>query len=243
MVKMIAHRHQYGWTELAKRIDHTLLKPTATLRDYGHLCDDAVAYGFWSVCVPPAYVGMSAARLRGTKVRVCTVVGFPMGFSSSETKRAEAATAIRAGADEIDMVMNIGAFKGGDYDLVSREISEVASECRKEGKTLKVIIECCYLTNEEKALAARLAERNGADYIKTSTGYGKGGATPEDVRLIRSSLSGGAKVKAAGGIGDLASALRMLEAGADRIGTSSGVKIIDEARELARRRPAPALST
>jgi deoxyribose-phosphate aldolase len=220
--------------ELAKHIDHTLLKPTATPSDFLRLFEEARRHGFWSVCVPPSEVKLAAAHMKGSGVRVCTVVGFPLGFSSSRSKREEARLAMDEGADEIDMVMNIGAFKGGDFDTVSGEIRDVSSDCRGVHKVLKVIIECCYLTNEEKVKAARIAESMGADYVKTSTGFGPSGATVEDVTLLRRSLALTTKIKAAGGIGTLAKALDMIRAGADRIGTSSGVAIIEEAARLGR---------
>ncbi|HME19214.1 MAG TPA: deoxyribose-phosphate aldolase, partial [Nitrososphaerales archaeon] len=161
-----------------------------------------------------------------------TVVGFPLGYSAPAIKREEARRAVQDGADEIDMVMNIGAFKGGELSTVRKEIDGVAGVCRTGGKILKVIIECCYLTDDEKAKAARLAERLGADYVKTSTGFGPSGATVDDVALLHRSLAGTAKVKASGGISTLDKALDMIQAGADRIGTSSSVGIMDE---LARR--------
>ena len=214
--------------ELARRIDHTLLKPTALAADYSRLFDEAVEYHFWSVCIPPSRVAMAAAKLKGTGVKVCTVVGFPLGYTSPMTKKEEARNAIAEGADEIDMVMNVGAFRGREFSTVRSEVREVSAVCKGAGKVLKVIIECCYLTNEEKVRAGRLVERLGADYVKTSTGFGPGGATVKDVALLRKSLAGSAKVKASGGIGTLAKALEMLRAGADRIGTSSGVAIMDE---------------
>lgn len=220
-------------SELAKRIDHTLLKPTATGQDVDRLCEEARKFNFWSVCVGPFYVKRAAERLRGSGVRVCAVVGFPLGFSTGRVKLAEAEAAVGDGADEIDMVMNLGAFKSGDHQAVYREIEDIARYCRSEHKVLKVIIECCYLTDDEKSDAGRLAERAGADYIKTSTGFGTGGATVEDVSLLKRSLSGRAKVKASGGIGTLEKALAMIEAGADRIGTSSGAKIMAEWTETA----------
>jgi len=220
-------------SELAKRIDHTLLKPTATKSDIDHLCNEALKFDFWSVCVGPSYVKQAAELLRGSDVKVCAVVGFPLGFSTTKIKLAEAKKAVEDGADEIDMVMNLGAFKSGDYSLVSQEIEDLAMYCRDTKSVLKVIIECCYLTDDEKVNAGRLAERAGADYVKTSTGLGTGGATVEDVSLLKRSLVGTAKIKAAGGIGTLEKALAMISAGADRIGTSSGAKIMAEWTEPA----------
>jgi deoxyribose-phosphate aldolase len=222
-----------GRDELAKRIDHTLLKPYATSSDIDQLCAEAMKFDFWSVCVGSSYVKRAAENLKGSGVKVCAVVGFPLGFSLSTVKLAEAKAAIKDGADEIDMVMNLGAFKSDDYDLVFREIEDMAKYCHAEDKILKVIVECCYLTDDEKAGAARLAARAGADYVKTSTGFGTGGATVEDVALLKKTLAGGARIKAAGGIGSLEKALDMIKAGADRIGTSSGVKIMTEWTETA----------
>lgn len=215
-------------TGLAKMIDHTLLGPTASASDVSRLCDEALAHGFWSVCVGPSHVKLAAQRLKDADVKVCTVVGFPLGYNKTEVKLMEARMAIEEGADEIDMVMNLGAFKSGDYDPVVREVEKTAILCMSNQKVLKVIIECCYLNNEEKVRAARIAERSGAAFVKTSTGFGPSGATVEDVALLKRSLSGGAMVKAAGGISSLERALEMVKAGADRIGTSSGVRIMEE---------------
>ena len=215
-------------SDLARRIDHTLLRPAATSAEFSRLFDEALKYGFWSVCVPPSRVAMAASRLKGTHVKVCAVVGFPLGYSSATTKRDEARRAIKEGADEIDVVMNIGAFKGGELPAVMKEIEGVSAVCKAGGRILKVIIECCYLTDDEKVKAARMVERAGADYVKTSTGFGPGGATAEDVALLHRTLAGTAKVKASGGISTLAKAVEMVKAGADRIGTSSGAAIMEE---------------
>lgn len=214
--------------ELARRIDHTALKPNTTVAEIDRLCDEAIKFRFWSVCVGPYFVRHASLRLTEADVKTCTVIGFPSGFAQPETKLSETQLAIEQGADEIDMVMNVSAFKSKDYYTVTREVESVAHICQTNGKLLKVILECCYLTNEEKALAARNAEGAGADFVKTSTGFGTGGATVEDVRLLKSVLSGNTKVKAAGGIGTAEKAFEMISAGADRIGTSSGVKIIQE---------------
>ena len=214
-------------SELAKYIDYTLLKPTASTEENDRLCEEAKGYGFWSVCIGPEYVKRAASSLRGTGVKVCTVVGFPLGFDAPGVKLVETKDAIDDGVDEVDMVMNLGAFKSGEVDLVSAEIKEVADCCKKNGKLLKVIIECCYLTDEEKAKAARLVERSGADFVKTSTGFGPSGAKVQDVVLLRKNLSR-CRVKAAGGIQTLGQALEMIQAGADRLGTSHGVKIMEE---------------
>jgi deoxyribose-phosphate aldolase len=212
--------------DLAKYIDHTCLVPTATVPDIDRVCDEAVRHNFWSVCIGPSYVKHAAKRLRGSGVKVCSVVGFPLGFTFGRVKLAEAEEEIGAGADEIDMVMNISAFKSEDYTTVSREIEEVAEFCHSCGRLLKVIVECCYLTDEEKVRAAQLAERAGADFVKTSTGLGPSGATSKDVSLLKRALTGTTRVKAAGGIRTLDDVLGMIIAGADRIGTSSGAKIM-----------------
>ncbi len=225
---MLAPGGQFDWSQLEKRIDHTLLKPTATSADFARLFDEAAGYGFWSVCVPPSRVEAAANRLKGTGVRVCTVIGFPLGYTSTEAKLAETLSAIKDGADEIDMVMNVAAFKSGSYDLVSKEVRDISAVCRASHRLLKVIIECCYLSDDEKVKAARVAEESGADFVKTSTGFGPGGATVEDVVLLRRSLSSKTLIKAAGGISSLPKAVEMIKAGADRIGTSSGVAILEE---------------
>jgi deoxyribose-phosphate aldolase len=214
--------------QLAKRIDSTLLRPTATESDFEVLYNEAIANGFWSVCIPSSRVSAASARLLGGDVKVCTVVGFPFGYSSSSAKLVEASGAIADGAHEVDMVMNVGAFLGGDNVTVAKEISDVSRLCKRGHAILKVIVECCYLTDDGKVSAARLAESNGANFIKTSTGFGPGGASAADVALIRKSLSGKARVKAAGGISNLSDALEMLKAGADRLGTSSAASIMRE---------------
>jgi len=214
--------------EFARRIDHTLLKATATGADIDQLCAEALKFDFWSVCVAPFWVRRAAERLEGSNVKVSVVVGFPFGFQQGSIKLAEAVTAIENGADEIDIVMNIGAFKSGDDETVYNEIGGVARFCRTHSKVLKVIIETCYLTDEEKVRAGRLAELAGAHFVKTSTGLGPSGATVEDVKLLRRSLLPQTRIKASGGVSTLEKALAMLSAGADRIGTSSGAKIMSE---------------
>ncbi|HUI86271.1 MAG TPA: deoxyribose-phosphate aldolase [Nitrososphaerales archaeon] len=218
----------FGRADLASRIEHTALKAVTTSEDIDRLCDEAVRHRLWSVCIGPYFVKRASGRLQGSGVRICVVVGFPLGFAESETKLSEARLAMEHGADEVDMVMNISAFKSKDYAAIAREIGDVAGACHKDSKLLKVIIECCYLTDDEKVEAARLAEAAGADFVKTSTGFGPTGATVEDVKLLRRSLSPGTKVKAAGGIATLAKAVEMIKAGADRIGSSSGAKIMEE---------------
>ena len=215
-------------SELARVIDHTLLRATATSADIDVLCDEALKYDFWGVCVNPVHVKQAARRLTGSRTAVCSVVSFPLGSSTSEMKLMEARAAIADGAREIDMVSNIGALKSGDTRTYFSDINEVAAFCGRSNTTLKVIIECCYLTDEEKVEGARLAEQAGANFVKTSTGFGTGGATAADVSLLRKALATRTGVKAAGGIGTLAKAMEMINAGAARIGTSSGAKIMDE---------------
>ena len=212
--------------DVLRRIDHTQLKPMASKSDIVKLCDEAKKYGFYAVCVNPYYVPLASKLLGGTDIKICSVVGFPLGATFTEIKAAEAERSIRLGASEIDMVMNISAFKSGDFEYVKRDIRCVRE--RIGNAILKVIIECCYLTDEEKILAARICEEEGADYVKTSTGFGPGGAKLEDVRILRRALNTRVKIKAAGGIRTFEQAVKFIEAGADRIGTSSGVKIAEE---------------
>ena len=212
--------------EVLRRIDHTQLKPTASESDIVKLCNEARKYGFYAVCVNPYYVPLAARLLNGTDIKISSAIGFPLGATFMEIKAAEAERSIRLGASEIDMVMNISAFKSGDLEYVRRDIRAVRE--RIGGAVLKVIIECCYLTDDEKILAAKICEEEGADYVKTSTGFGPGGAKLEDVRLLRRTLSPRVKIKAAGGIRTFEQAVKFIEAGADRIGTSSGVKIAEE---------------
>lgn len=229
MGTLVAPAHLTRKSELARVIDHTLLKPTATIADVNRLCDEAVEYNFWSVCVNPDHVKQASRKLSGTDTRVCAVVSFPFGSSTPELKLMEATRAIGDGAAELDMVSNIGALKSGDTGMYFSDINEVAAFCGRSGTLLKVILECCYLTDEEKVLGARLAEQAGANFVKTSTGFGTGGATVADVALIRRVLGNRTGVKAAGGIGTFEKALEMMKAGASRIGTSHGIKIVEEA--------------
>ena len=219
--------------EVLRRIDHTQLKPMASKSDIVKLCDEAKKYGFYAVCVNPYYVPLASKLLSGTDIKISSVVGFPLGATFTEIKAAEAERSIRLGASEIDMVMNISAFKSGDLEYVKGDIREVKE--RIGDAILKVIIECCYLTDDEKILAAKICEEEGADYVKTSTGFGPGGAKLEDVRLLRKTLSPKVKIKAAGGIRTFEQAVKFIEAGADRIGTSSGVKIAEEGIRSAER--------
>jgi len=215
--------------QLAKMIDYTLIKPTATKNDVEKLCKEAEKYGFGCVCVNSAYVSLAKQLLRGTDVKVVSTAGFPFGSSLPEVKAFEARKAVENGASEIDMVINVGALKSGDYETVKRDIEMVVDVKRSHGNDLviKVIIETGYLTKEEKVMACKLAKEAGADFVKTSTGF-VGGATVEDVRLMRETVGRDVGVKAAGGIRTLKEALTMIEAGANRIGTSTGVAIIEE---------------
>jgi deoxyribose-phosphate aldolase len=214
-------------SEIARLIDHTLLKPDAAREDVRALCGEALRYGFASVCVNASNVAQAAELVRGSAVRVCTVVGFPLGATLAEVKIYEAEEAIKLGAQEIDMVINIGALKSGQDEAVEMDMRGVVDACHRGGAISKVILECALLTNGEKARAARLARNAGAEFVKTSTGFGLGGATLEDVRLLRSVAGSTMGVKAAGGIRTLEDLRNMVEAGATRIGTSAGVKIIE----------------
>lgn len=218
---------------IARMIDHTLLKPDATRDQIIQLCHEAREYGFAAVCVNPANVKLAAQFLAGLPVAVCTVVGFPLGATTPEVKAYEAQQAIENGATEIDMVINIGALKSKDYELVERDIATVVRTCHHNRAICKVIIEAALLTDEEKIKACQLAKEAGADYVKTSTGFGPGGATVEDVALIRRVVGPGMGIKAAGGIRTFEVAKKLIEAGATRIGTSAGVKIVQEAKAAA----------
>lgn len=212
-------------TNIASYIDHTLLKPEATKEQIVKLCKEAAEYKFASVCVNPAWVAVSAKELENSPVKVCTVIGFPLGASTSETKAFETKDAIEKGAEEIDMVINIGALKSGDSELVKNDIKAVVEAAT--GKAIvKVIIETCLLTDEEKALASSLSKEAGADFVKTSTGFSTGGATIEDVKLMRETVGPDLGVKASGGVRSLEDLQAMIDAGATRIGASSGVQIM-----------------
>ncbi len=211
---------------LARMIDHTLLKPTATADQIAQLCFEARKYHFASVCVNPTNVKLCSDLLKGTDVKVCTVIGFPLGATSTEVKAFETQNAIDHGATEIDMVINIGALKAGDNDLVARDISEVVKVSHNQGAIVKVIIETALLTDEEKIVACLLAKEAGADFVKTSTGFSSGGATVHDVALMRKTVGPELGVKAAGGIHSREEAKQMIAAGATRLGASAGVKII-----------------
>jgi deoxyribose-phosphate aldolase len=213
-------------TNLAQYIDHTVLKPDVPPEKIDTLCDEAMKYHFAAVCINPVWVQRAARRVRGSRVKVASVVGFPLGASVPEIKAMEARRAIRDGAREIDMVINIGALKGGDRDLVQRDIAGVSDACREVGALNKVIIEACYLSDEEKVVACRLAQLARADFVKTSTGFGPGGATVFDVALMRETVGLKMGVKAAGGIHDANDARAMITAGANRIGASAGIRIV-----------------
>ncbi|MDA1185851.1 MAG: deoxyribose-phosphate aldolase [Acidobacteria bacterium] len=216
--------------EVAALIDHTLLRADATRQQIEALCQEAVQYGFASVCVNPTWVSTCVALLQRSRVKVCSVVGFPLGATTSDAKQFEARRAIVDGAGEIDMVINVGALKSGDRGLVGRDIAAVTGACRESGVVSKVIIEAALLTDEEKVTACELAQAAGADFVKTSTGFGPGGATAHDVALMRRVVGQAMGVKAAGGIKDLDDLRTMVEAGASRIGASAGVRIVQESR-------------
>ncbi|MGH9899419.1 MAG: deoxyribose-phosphate aldolase [Pyrinomonadaceae bacterium] len=213
-------------------IDHTLLKPEATADEIGKLCDEALEFGFASVCVNPTWVRAAAKRLNGSSVVVCTVIGFPLGASLPEVKAYEARRAIFDGAREIDMVINIGALKSGDDCAVEHDIRTVVEAAHQDHCICKVIIETSLLTQDEKVRACLAARSAGADFVKTSTGFSKGGATVEDIALMRSTVGSALGVKASGGVKTLEDARRMIEAGATRIGASVGVRIAQEASGL-----------
>ncbi len=210
-------------------IDHTLLKPDATQDQVAQLCYEAKKHTFASVCVNPSYVKLCADLLKDTDVLVCTVIGFPLGATSTESKAFEAQKALRDGATEVDMVINVGGLKSRDYELVEQDIAAVARAVHAGGAILKVIIEAALLTDEEKVAACQLAKVAGADFVKTSTGFGPGGATAEDVALMRRVVGSGMGVKASGGIRTYADVKKMIAAGASRIGASASVKIAQEA--------------
>src|SRR5512143_1531742 len=211
---------------LAKMIDHTLLKPDATQQEIAQLCFEARKYGFASVCVNPTWVSLCAELLKGSSVKVCTVIGFPLGATASETKAFETENAIRQGATEIDMVINIGALKARDLELVAKDIRGVVNTAHPRGALVKVIIETILLTDEEKTIACLISKEAGADFVKTSTGFAGGGATVHDVALMRKTVGPQMGVKASGGVRTFEDAASMIKAGATRIGASAGVKII-----------------
>ena len=209
--------------EILSKVDHTLLSQSATWEEIKAICDDGMKYGTASVCIPPSYVKKAAEYVSG-RLKICTVIGFPNGYNTTAVKCAETADAVANGADEIDMVINIGYVKDGHFDAVLDEIKEVKKACG--GKLLKVIIETCLLSDDEKIRLCSVVSESGADYIKTSTGFSTGGATFEDVKLMKKHSAPHLKVKAAGGISSLEDAEKMIALGADRLGTSRIVKIV-----------------
>ena len=209
--------------EILKHIDHTLLKAVATWEDIKVLCDEAIEYGTASVCVPACYISR-IHETYGDKINICTVVGFPLGYSVTEAKVLETRKAIEDGANEIDMVINISDVKNGDFEKVTKEIAALKEACGD--KILKVIIETCYLTEEEKIAMCKSVTEAGADYIKTSTGFGTAGATIEDIRLFKKYIGPNVKMKAAGGVKTVADLEMFINEGCDRIGTSSAVNIL-----------------
>ena len=213
-----------GKKTIASMIGHTLLKPEATPAQVEKLCAEAAEYHFASVCVNPVYIPLAARLLQDTGVKVCCVVGFPLGAIAPEQKAAEAASCAAMGAEELDMVIHIGAAKAGDWALVQRDIEGVVKAAA--GRTVKVIIETCLLTDEEKVKACEAAKAAGAHFVKTSTGFSTGGATTHDIALMRKTVGPEMGVKASGGIRDYATAMAMIEAGANRIGASAGIEIV-----------------
>lgn len=218
-------RRRITVSDVAGIIDHTRLSPDATVAQIKELCAEASRFGFWAVCVSPTHIGRCRDLLYGSPVKICTVVGFPLGAGSTVSKAFEAKNAELLGADEIDMAINIGALRDGAWRVVENDIASVVN-ATSENIITKVILENCYLTEEEKIKGCHLAMAAGADFVKTSTGFGPSGATIEDVALMRKTVGEESGVKAAGGIRDLQTALRMIEAGATRIGTSSSVQIV-----------------
>jgi len=210
---------------VAKYVDHTLLKPQASLEDVRKVCDEAKQYNFASVCVNPSYIKFVAEQLAGSGVTPCVVVGFPLGATPPEVKAEETKAVVNNGAKEVDMVINVGAVKSGDWSLVQRDIEAVVNAARGRAD-VKVIIETCLLTDEEKVKACTVSKQAGADFVKTSTGFSTGGATVEDVRLMRQTVGPVMGVKASGGVKTFADAVAMVEAGATRLGTSSGAAIV-----------------
>jgi deoxyribose-phosphate aldolase len=220
----------YSAPSIARLIDHTLLRPEATRAEILQLCREALEYNFASVCLNAYWVPLAASELTGSDVKVCTVVGFPLGATSTEAKIAETEAALRAGAQEIDMVQNIGALRGDNDRAVEEEIALVAAASHRAGAIVKVILETSLLSDDQKITSCKLAQMAGADFVKTSTGFGASGATVQDVELMRRAVGPDLGVKASGGIRTLEDLLKMLAAGANRIGASAGVKIIQAAR-------------
>ena len=214
--------------KLNKCIDHTLLKADATQESINELCRQAKEYDFMSVCINSSNIELAKEELKGTDVKICTVIGFPLGATTTESKVFETTDAIEKGADEVDMVLNIGALKSKNFDIVLRDISEVAKAAHNKGKILKVILETCLLEKDEIIKACQLSKEAGADFVKTSTGFSTGGAKEEDVALMRKTVGDLMGVKASGGIRTLEKARLMIENGATRLGVSAGVQIMEE---------------
>ena len=209
---------------IANMIDHTVLKAFSTREDVIKVCNEAKEHGFFSVCINPTHIELAKKELEGSNVKVCTVIGFPLGANTSEVKAFETKDAISKGAHEVDMVINIGALKDKNYDLVYNDIKAVVDAANKEA-LVKVIIETCYLTDEEKKIACELSVKAGADYVKTSTGFGTGGSTPKDIKLMRDVVGPTVGVKASGGVRTTEDAIKVIDAGASRIGASSSISI------------------
>ncbi|MFL0246748.1 deoxyribose-phosphate aldolase [Candidatus Clostridium stratigraminis] len=212
--------------EIAKMIDHTLLKPEATAKQIKTLCEEAKQYGFASVCVNPVHVALAYELLKGSQVKVCTVIGFPLGANTTAVKAFEATEAIKEGAEEVDMVINVGKLKDKNLDYVKADIKAVVDAAKGKALT-KVILETCLLSEDEKVTACKLAKEAGADFVKTSTGFNKGGATEEDIKLMRETVGTEMGVKASGGVRSSADALAMIKAGASRIGASASIAICE----------------
>ena len=211
--------------KVAKMIDHTVLKATSTKEEVVSICKEAKEYGFFSVCINPTHIELAKKELENSDVKVCTVIGFPLGASTKEVKAFETKDAISKGADEVDMVINIGALKDKNYDLVYEDIKAVVEASNKQA-LVKVIIETCYLTDDEKVKACELAVKAGTDFVKTSTGFGTGGSTPEDIKLMRETVGPNIGVKASGGVRTDKDAKTVIDAGASRIGASASISIV-----------------
>lgn len=209
---------------IANMIDHTVLKAFSSKEDVIKVCKEAKEHGFFSVCINPTHIELAKQELEGSNVKVCTVIGFPLGANTSEVKAFETKDSIAKGAHEVDMVINIGALKDKNYDLVYKDIKAVVDAANKEA-LVKVIIETCYLTDEEKKIACELSIKAGADYVKTSTGFGTGGSTPEDIKLMRDVVGPNVGVKASGGVRTTDDAIKVIDAGASRIGASASISI------------------
>lgn len=209
---------------IANMIDHTVLKAFSSREDVIKVCNEAKEHGFFSVCINPTHIELAKKELEGSNVKVCTVIGFPLGANTSEVKAFETKDAIAKGAHEVDMVINIGALKDKNYDLVYNDIKAVVDAANKEA-LVKVIIETCYLTDEEKKIACELSVKAGADYVKTSTGFGTGGSTPQDIKLMRDVVGPNVGVKASGGVRTTEDAVKVIDAGASRIGASASISI------------------